>query len=180
MSMLALAGQQELDEVKASFSRVVEMTQSQNKLVSDLQIRAQEIASLATHIRELADQSGMLAMNASIEAAHAGEHGRGFSIVANEVKKLATQTKEFSGDIGAKLGIVGVLVNETAHATSYTVKEMEESQTRVVEAGLTFGTLVASACQVENRGKEAFDSTEDAAKKNREILHELISIAGRI
>ncbi|MNC64499.1 hypothetical protein D3C75_1147110 [compost metagenome] len=99
--------------------------------------------------------------------------------MANEVKKLAMQTKEFSGDIGSKLGIVGVLVNETYHATSYTVQEMEESHVRVVEAGLTFGTLVDSACQVENRGKEAFDSTEEAARKNREILHELNSIAGR-
>lgn len=179
MSMLALAGQKELNEVNASFSRVVEMAQSQNRLVSDLQHQAKEIASLVTQIRELADQSSLLAMNASIEAAHAGEHGRGFSIVANEVKKLAMQTKEFSGDIGSKLGIVGVLVNETAHATSYTVKEMEESHVRVVEAELTFGTLVASACQVENRGKEAFESTKEASRKNQEILHELNLIAGR-
>lgn len=179
MSLLALAGQKELDEVNASFSRVVEMTQSQNKLVTQLLIRAKEIASLATQIRELADQSGMLAMNASIEAAHAGEHGRGFAIVANEVKKLAMQTKEFSGDIGTKLGLVGDLVNQTAHATSYTVKEMEESHVRVVEAGSTFGTLVDSACQVEIRGKEVFESTEEAARKNREILFELNSISGR-
>ncbi|MNI88060.1 hypothetical protein D3C73_1453180 [compost metagenome] len=56
---------------------------------------------------------------------------------------------------------------------------MEESHVRVVEAGSTFGTLVDSACQVEIRGQEVFESTEEAARKNREILFELNSISGR-
>ncbi|MND86891.1 Methyl-accepting chemotaxis protein 3 [compost metagenome] len=121
----------------------------------------------------------MLAMNASIEAAHAGEHGRGFAVVADEVRKLAAQTKNFSGDIGAKLGKVGELVNQTSHATTYTSKEMEESHVKVIDAGLTFGMLVDSACQVEIRGQEVFKSTDEAAQKNHEVLQELNRIAGR-
>ena len=50
-------------------------------------------------ITELANQSSLLAMNASIEAAHAGEHGRGFQVVAAEVQSLAKQTRKLSGDI---------------------------------------------------------------------------------
>lgn len=176
MTVLAETGQKALGEVSASFERIVEVTQSQDRLVSELLARAQEISSLTSQIRELADQSGMLAMNASIEAAHAGEHGRGFAIVANEVKKLAMQTKEFSNDIGNKLGIVGQLVNQTVHATSYTAKEMEESHIRVAKADTTFETLVHSVSQVEIRGQEVYDSTEEAARKTRGVLNELNQI----
>ncbi|MNW66172.1 hypothetical protein D3C74_446170 [compost metagenome] len=95
------------------------------------------------------------------------------------MRKLAAQTKNFSGDIGAKLGKVGELVNQTAHATTYTSKEMEQSHVKVIDAGLTFGTLVDSACQVEIRGQEVFKSTEEAAQKNHEVLQELNRIAGR-
>lgn len=173
MTELAETGHQVLGEVGSSFERIVEVTQSQDRLVSELLVQAQQISSLTLQIRQLADQSGLLAMNASIEAAHAGEHGNGFAIVANEVKKLAMQTKAFSNDIGSKLGVIEHLVNQTVHATSYTAKEMEESHARVAKADSTFEALVHSVCQVEIRGKEVFDSTEEAARKTTGVLHEL-------
>lgn len=176
MTVLAETGHMALGEVSESFERIVEVTQSQDKLVKELLAGAEEISSLTSHIRALADQSGMLAINASIEAAHAGEHGRGFAIVANEVKKLAMQTKDFSDDIGKKLGIVEHLVHQTAHATSYTSKEMQDSHMRVAKADSTFGSLMHSVSQVDIRGKEVFDSTEEAARKTREVLHELNEI----
>lgn len=177
MSGLSAEGRQELEAVKASFTRVLEMTRSQEKQMAELLERTKQISSVADHIRSLADQSGMLAMNASIEAAHAGEHGRGFAVVASEVRKLALQTKSFSEEIGSTLGVVNRLIQQTAGTASTTAEEMAESHGRVGNADGTFQALVASARTVEERGQEMFRSSETAAGRTRTVLDELQHLA---
>lgn len=177
MSGLSAEGRHELEAVKASFARVLDMTRSQEKQMAELLERTKQISSVADHIRSLADQSGMLAMNASIEAAHAGEHGRGFAVVASEVRKLALQTKSFSEDIGDTLGVVNQLIRQTAVTTSSTAEEMAESHGRVGNADETFQALVESARAVEQRGQEMFRSSEAAAGRTRTVLHELQHLA---
>ncbi|RCX21803.1 CBS domain protein [Fontibacillus phaseoli] len=177
MSALASAGRLELEEVKASFTRVAGMTRSQERQVTELSARAGEISLVAARIRDLADQSGMLAMNASIEAARAGEHGRGFAVVAGEVRKLSMQTKQLSGEIGATLELVGELVNQTAKTAFSTAKEMDESLGRVEKAEDTFGLLVESAHQTELRGREVVQSSESAARTTGLVRKELSKLA---
>ena len=65
--------------------------------IQELDRHSHEISDFAKIIRGIADQTNLLALNASIESARAGEHGRGFSVVANEVKDLATQTGGATG-----------------------------------------------------------------------------------
>lgn len=177
MNELSAEGRHELEAVKASFSRVLDMTRSQEKQMAELLERTKQISSVAGHIRSLADQSGMLAMNASIEAAHAGEHGRGFAVVASEVRKLALQTKSFSEEIGLTLGVVNRLIQQTAATASTTVEEMAESHGRVGNADGTFEALVESARTVEARGQEMFHSSETAAGRTRTVLGELHHLA---
>ncbi|WP_339821056.1 methyl-accepting chemotaxis protein [Paenibacillus sp. FSL R7-0216] len=177
MNGLSAEGRHELEAVKASFARVLDMTRSQEKQMAELLERTKQISSVADHIRSLADQSGMLAMNASIEAAHAGEHGRGFAVVASEVRKLALQTKSFSEEIGLTLGIVNRLIQQTASTASSTAGEMAESHGRVGNADGTFQALVDSARTVEERGQEMFRSSETAASRTRTVLGELRQLA---
>ncbi len=177
MTALASAGRQELEEVKASFTRVVSMTRSQEQQETELSARAAEISQVASRIRELADQSGILAMNASIEAARAGEQGRGFAVVAGEVRKLSQQTKQLSGEIGATLELVGGLVNQTADTAVSTAKEMEHSLGRVEKAENTFGQLVESAYQSEMRGEEVVRFSDTAALTTGLVRQELSRLA---
>ncbi|MFD1176835.1 methyl-accepting chemotaxis protein [Paenibacillus puldeungensis] len=177
MSGLAKAGRLELEEVKASFTRVLEMTRSQEKQVAELLERAEQISSIAAHIQALAEQSGMLAINASIEAAHAGEHGRGFAVVASEVKKLSEQTKRLSEDIGKSLATVNHLVEQTADTATSTAVEMEESHIRVGKADQTFEELVQSARAVETRGREMYQFSDTAASRTDFVLRELEQLA---
>jgi methyl-accepting chemotaxis protein len=78
--------------------------------------------------------SGLLAMNATIEAAHAGEHGRGFQIVAGEVRALALQTRELSANITSLLAHIGTLAGKAAELASAGVKELDGSARAVEEA----------------------------------------------
>lgn len=180
MTRLAAAGRSELTEVKASFTRVVAMTRSHEQQVAELIARAEEISMVAARIRVLADQSGMLALNASIEAAHAGEHGRGFAVVASEVRKLAQQTKTLSEEIGATLEQIGELVNQTGDTAVSTAREMEASRGRVDKAEDTFELLVASARQAEMRGHEVAQSTKTASRITGLVRQELIKLAGEV
>lgn len=78
----------------------VEMAARQTSdVVSDLGRCSQQIGNMVEAIRKIAAQTNLLAINASIEAAHAGEHGRGFSVVANEVRTLAEQSRKAASEI---------------------------------------------------------------------------------
>lgn len=77
-------------------------------------------------INSLSQTTDMLSMNASVEAVHAGEHGRGFAIVATEIKKLSSKTKELSNDIGAILNNINESFNSLSQLSSENTKEIAQ------------------------------------------------------
>jgi len=116
-------------QINPAMSKAVDTVQSSSKTIADLSTAIQKIGVIANAIKDIAEQTNLLALNAAIEAARAGEQGRGFAVVADEVRKLAERTSTSTKDIASTIGEINT-ISEAA------VKSMQGAITDV-EAGVS-------------------------------------------
>ncbi|MCW5937338.1 MAG: hypothetical protein KIT11_08535 [Fimbriimonadaceae bacterium] len=154
----ANTGARAVDETIDAMGRISGQNQRAVELVRMLDSMGQEIGEIVSTIGGLAEQTNLLALNAAIEAARAGEHGRGFAVVADEVRKLAEQSAIATKDIGELIGKVRGTVGQAVAAIDATSEEVKQGAERSRSTGSALGSILGASQSVLEQAKVATTS----------------------
>lgn len=140
-------GEQSVEEAINRMTRIREQMESIADSVIKLGEQSRAIGEIIMSVHDLADQSNLLAVNAAIEAANAGEHGKGFSVVAQEVKMLADQSKQATAQVRMILSEIQKATNVAVMVTEQGTKAVEAGVAQSLEAGGSIRVLAKSMAE---------------------------------
>jgi methyl-accepting chemotaxis protein len=145
--------------------------------IESLGRESEQISSVVQVIKEVADQTNLLALNAAIEAARAGEQGRGFAVVADEVRKLAERTTQSTGDISSMVGKIQTSSKEAVSEMEQMVKQVESGQTLAHEAGERIQSIREGANKVVQAVSEISNALKEQSSASHDIARHVESVA---
>ena len=176
-SIMASDGQQVVNKAVLGIQQVATTVSESATLIAALGARSDQIGQIVSVIKDIAEQTNLLALNAAIEAARAGEQGRGFAVVADEVRKLAERTATATSEIS---GMISAIQTETGSAVS----TMEKGSTQVKEgvalanqAGLSLQNINNSVKNVVEMIGQIADATRTQSDTTNEITQRVEHIA---
>ncbi|PRO65346.1 hypothetical protein C6I21_09285 [Alkalicoccus urumqiensis] len=165
----AASGKEVVDASVKQMKEVEEVTASLEKSMTALEEKSSRIGSVISLITDIAEQTNLLALNAAIEAARAGEHGRGFAVVADEVRKLAEQTSSSTGEITNLVAQMQESVQESVEMTQSGRSAVASGAEFAASAGGTFADVTGSVDAMSRKMREAAASVETMQEKLQEV-----------
>ena len=174
----AHTGQQQIDAAVSSVGRLSEEIGHSAQAMEQLERDSNDIQSILGTIRSIAEQTNLLALNAAIEAARAGEQGRGFAVVADEVRALAKRTADSTGEID---GLLGNLARRTHQMGKQMHASLEVSQETVVsinEARESFGLIRESVDVIRDMNTQIATAAEEQHQVAEDINRHISQIHG--
>jgi methyl-accepting chemotaxis protein len=169
-------GRQQVAQAVSGMSAMVVEINDSTQSVADLAGQVREIGKVIDVIRGIADQTNLLALNAAIEAARAGEQGRGFAVVADEVRALAHRTQTSTVDIEKMIGEVQVGADDAVAAMNKSLTWANNTQTLAQNAGEALQRITDSVALINERNLVIASASEEQAQVAREVDRNLLNI----
>ena len=174
---LSAQGSQIIERTRDEMVTIAQIVSGASKVIEMLGEESHQITSVVNVIKEVADQTNLLALNAAIEAARAGEQGRGFAVVADEVRKLAERTAQSTVDISEMVGKIQTSASEAVKEMGKVVTQVEAGQVMAQEAGDRMQSIREGASRVSGAVTEISDALKEQNSASHDVARHVESIA---
>jgi len=159
---------------------IAESVKESSRTIEELGRSSQEIGEIVAVINDIADQTNLLALNAAIEAARAGEQGRGFAVVADEVRKLAERTSKATGEIAEKIKAIQLRSEASVGAMERSSRNAEGGVTLADEAAKALEEIVVATQKAMDMIQRIAAATEEQSSASEEIARNMENITGLV
>ncbi|MDF1508048.1 methyl-accepting chemotaxis protein [Robertmurraya sp. DFI.2.37] len=150
-----------------------------SKIADNIQVlgtRSKEIGKIVDLISQVSEQTNLLALNAAIEAARAGEHGKGFAVVADEVRKLAVESNNATDNIRALIGQIQKEINEVTLSMEEGKKSVKSGIDKVNETGVSFHEITDMISSISTQAQEVSAIVEEVNASTEEMVQKMSEI----
>jgi len=177
-SEAATKGKSVIDSTAQGMTSIATTVQGAATTIEELGRSSAQIGEIVATINGIADQTNLLALNAAIEAARAGEQGRGFAVVADEVRKLAERTSQATKDIGQRITAIQQAAAESVDAMKRGSDEVDKGVGLANEASGSLNAIVSASASATDMVQRIAAATEEQSAATEEVSQNMETISG--
>jgi methyl-accepting chemotaxis protein len=174
---IAQEGEVIVGQAVAEVREIADTVNSSAELVRSLGERSKQIGEIVNVINDIADQTNLLALNAAIEAARAGEQGRGFAVVADEVRKLAERTAGATSEIAGMIKVIQDEVNRAVDAMENATGKVATGVDLSMQGGEALGAILKSVNELQVMVQQIASATDEMSATSEQISKDIEQIA---
>jgi len=174
---VATSGGKQVTASIGGMERIKEATDKVGDMVKQLGESSQQIGAIVETIDDIAEQTNLLALNAAIEAARAGEHGKGFAVVADEVRKLAERSSKATGEIAELISTIQQMTNDAVQAMDRGSQEVTEGTGLANQAGDALKSIQTAVAGIVRQIEEVSAATQQMSSSSSEVVKAIENVS---